>query len=1037
MKKLLALTLSILILAGIIPLSTMAIDVEQINHSSNAHDILKTAIGNGIEGLSETAWSVREGASVASLVNITPTKVSQFTVRKNTDVWNDVAIDGSPDAYLYLLEANNNNAQKAITAYEQSESFKLSDAYGGKIPNTGILIRQSWYTSKFLSLTYTAESAGRIRLYDPTGAEITALTAVNGVTVEGFDTGKDSNGEYPKRGKLAVYINNTPLWSKDLNVHSRHFAWPEELQNITVGAGDKISIVIEYISGTGTVLALNPQIDYIETVEKPDSAYNCISEALRKDRNNGGSGALAEESNWKITIGSGIELSAGKFTALNYIAAGGWKATNPYDHMYGYNDKYFYHGIMPYSIEKDNIELKNFAGQTITAGEGVLVNTRAKTVDFEYVVMQGGKLRLYDEAGGNISVVNYIGSFNTCTQSKAGAKIMLNDTVVWDNGNAEFSDIAFPDLTLDVSEGDIIKIALEINSGGNSTTCVALNPQISYKTRETGDANSDGYVDIRDLVCLKKNIVNNAEYDEYCDLNGDSQIDTNDLVLMRKYLLGAINEFPTGQTKKKITSLKTTDAKTYMVRGEEALPFYGVYIRADQIAAGSLEAYFAKAAELGFQTVIVPIKWWWIENEMDVFDFSRVDTIYSYLEKYDLDIQILWYGSNNCGFYYDNVPAYVRNNTADYKLITRNNVKVLDYSNDLLVAREVLAVTALMNHIADIDTNQHLVAIQIENEPNACAPGSGGNIGSATTASEAEAMHFVGGQKAAILNLINKIGLAIKSSRYPCVTRVGFVSYSCYNEGNAAYIDITSEVLALEGVDIVGTNCFEPNTYMDNFFLTKNVAKPGNLPHIAEGPAGYASIFNKLLNAFSLGGGMLVYQLSDTGINGGPKYDSQSIYKITGEFAERDGTESTTWHNDTYYYAATSDWKAFNAMIKAVGSRIADTAVKDNFKVIDAMSANKSEDLTVGGKNFSYSTIGKPDNSYGTVGFIMQNTDGSYLLYSLKGGTTFTLPEGACVSSGRYVGDEWKSDETISLANNEFTVTADAAVGGTVYRVTF
>lgn len=1045
MKKLLALTLSVLMLVSIIPFGASAIEVEQVTGSSNAHDVLKAAIEKGTDGLSGTAWSVEGGSSVSEMKSISAAAVGSFKVRKNTDVWHDFEPQSSPDAYAYSYDSNNKSYLLSIAAYEQSESFKLKDGYGGKIPQSGILIRHSdLWTNKYLALTYTAEKDGKIQIYDPTGAEITAVSAVNDISNTGvFDVGAGSDGVYSKRGTLTVYKNGTVLWTKKLNANSRHFAWPKELKNIQVNAGDKISIVTGDIVGMpGALLAMNPQIDYIETAEKPDSAYLCLSEALRLDKNAGSTEAI-ENSRWHVALGSGesellptaLGAPASPFRVLNY---GDWKTYTPYSSVYGYSNVNGAHGILPYSLEADGIELKDYTGAVTAPPKGVLINTGRASVRLTYVAVEDGKMHLYDADGGNISVVQHIGTANTCSVPTVKAKILLNDVSVWDNDGTVFTAAAFPDLKLDVRGGDKVEIIIE-KVGSGADMCVALNPTADYseKKREIGDITDDGNIDILDMIKLKK-LISDQKYDIYADLDGDSSLNTTDLAVMRKYLLGIIDEFPVNQVKKKITSLKTTTEKTYMVKGEEALPFYGVYIRADQIAADRLETYFEKAAELGFQTVIVPIKWWWIENEMDVFDFSKVDTVYSYLEKYGLDVQLLWYGSDNCGYYYDNVPAYVRNNTADYPLITRNGAKALNYSNPLLVAREARAVAALMNHIADIDTNRRLVSIQLENEANSCLPGSGDSITSTTAAAVAEAMHFVGGQKKAILNLVNQLGLAVKASRYPCVTRFGFASYSCYNKWSTAKLDTASEVLALDGIDAVGTNGFEPNTAMDTAFLENNVGQSENLPHIAEAPAGYASIFNKVLNAFSLGGGMLLYQLNETGINGGNKNKALSIYDTSADFTERNGTDSFVWNGDTYYYAATSDWKAFNGMIKAVGSRIADTAVKDNFKVIDAMSENKTENLTVGGKNFSYSTSGKPDNSYGTVGFIMQNTDGSYLLYSLKGGTTFTLPEGARVSSGRYVGDEWKSDNTISLANNnEFTVTSGAAVDGTVYRVTF
>lgn len=58
-----------------------------------------------------------------------------------------------------------------------------------------------------------------------------------------------------------------------------------------------------------------------------------------------------------------------------------------------------------------------------------------------------------------------------------------------------------------------------------------------FKTYKKGDINTDSNVDVRDLVALKKNIVNLNKKDYISDLGGDGEIKSDDIVILRKILL--------------------------------------------------------------------------------------------------------------------------------------------------------------------------------------------------------------------------------------------------------------------------------------------------------------------------------------------------------------------------------------------------------------------------------------------------------------------------------------------------------------------
>lgn len=59
---------------------------------------------------------------------------------------------------------------------------------------------------------------------------------------------------------------------------------------------------------------------------------------------------------------------------------------------------------------------------------------------------------------------------------------------------------------------------------------------------EIGDANCDGYVDIRDMVHIKK-ATSGLEYKESCDFNNDKLNNTLDITLLKKFILGLLKSF--------------------------------------------------------------------------------------------------------------------------------------------------------------------------------------------------------------------------------------------------------------------------------------------------------------------------------------------------------------------------------------------------------------------------------------------------------------------------------------------------------------
>lgn len=81
--------------------------------------------------------------------------------------------------------------------------------------------------------------------------------------------------------------------------------------------------------------------------------------------------------------------------------------------------------------------------------------------------------------------------------------------------------------------------------GVTSSHTVVVQPELSGDT--VGDLNSDGIIDIYDLILERKAVVNSftgSANNKSADIDGSGAINVNDLVLLSRFLLGEINKFP-------------------------------------------------------------------------------------------------------------------------------------------------------------------------------------------------------------------------------------------------------------------------------------------------------------------------------------------------------------------------------------------------------------------------------------------------------------------------------------------------------------
>ena len=425
---------------------------------------------------------------------------------------------------------------------------------------------------------------------------------------------------------------------------------------------------------------------------------------------------------------------------------------------------------------------------------------------------------------------------------------------------------------------------------------------------------------------------------------------------------------------------------------------YGVQIvpdRAPDITEEGKKMYYQKARELGFDKVAVAVTWCNIEPWENAYNLYSVEKIIEYADEYNLDLEILWFGSNVCGSTFSS-PNYVRSNPKRFPMINNN----LDFSNEELLEREVKAIKVLMDYIYDNDTERRVSMIQIENEPNF------------QNAQNEQRTHF--------LNYLNTLGLSVKNSPYKVLTRVNLVI-------NDSYLDfentLPEEILSLEGIDIVGPDVYTNSwTYYKKFIERFSAnSMSDNIMHFAEAPGQVNTYIKLVIKALANHSGYYTYELK-TSEN--TSFDLGIFRKDNDEWIKRDGTGTTAFEwvpNIQIPECVTDDIILLNNMISAISEQL--ILCGENISAID--NANGS---SICGYNFTFNTDVPQEQNH--ISMVLKHEDYFYLFTPASTGS-FTLElEALNASIGSFADGEWIESGTQKIENGVLNV-----IGGNVYRI--
>lgn len=448
---------------------------------------------------------------------------------------------------------------------------------------------------------------------------------------------------------------------------------------------------------------------------------------------------------------------------------------------------------------------------------------------------------------------------------------------------------------------------------------------------------------------------------------------------------------------------------------------------ADFMDSSEIEDYFAIAAATDMNTVDIVVMWSQVEPEKDSYVFTDVKNYLDFAKKYDLKVNIEWYGSLVDGESHSaNIPDYVYNDTATYPVLKDvldyayfGRLRFMDWSNKNLIERESKAIYELMNYVYDWNQENNkydpVITVQIGQGADRFqrwrteAYGVYKLNGESFTQDEAWDM---------VNTYLDGVAKGVKYSKYKALTRVEF----CEQNNVVNYV---SGVEALDNIDIVCP------TYLHEISNTKNGIRsfgqefPDSVVLNVENWASDIN-YRQILATFAMGGtGYVSYMLAN------PIYTPESPngalynrYNPDGATLAEKFTEKNTRATDTKKVVNALE-RMFVAVANAPRANI--TALGMNNLINSNTGAQRVQKIYLSnGLLLEYSN---PQDSLGLAVY-----DSNYLY--VWGTHAATLDITNCTitvgQKGVFAADgSWTNEGAVTLANNsKLTMEAD-----TIYRI--
>ena len=485
-----------------------------------------------------------------------------------------------------------------------------------------------------------------------------------------------------------------------------------------------------------------------------------------------------------------------------------------------------------------------------------------------------------------------------------------------------------------------------------------------------------------------------------------------------------------------VSKIVTENGKSYLKVGNIPFPLLGAQIRLDAFINGDkkeikdIEVYFQKAKELGVNCLQIPIYWNLIESQKDVFNFTELDTILKFANKYGLKIEMLWFSTNMIGDSFSFlVPDYVLS-VSDKRFSSKyeghysvyyGNSYTLIFNDEWILERETNAVKRLMNHISEWDKSnglQHpVISVQVHNEPDGLARWRYDQLeikykdGRPFTREDAWEI---------TLHALNTVGKAVKESNYKVVTRTNIITY----EGLTDFPQLTGanpkDVFDLDGIDFMSYDPYVSSIDMIKSNTLAFNSIPGNYSLIAENKGVYENTASLILTAVALGSGYNIYDLATSKFfidNASPAHKDEIDHGVY------------TWDLKDKSHTA-----AVRSVLKGLTAAFPEVALckAEDFAVfnVDSQFPRKNYTQTINSTRVTYSF----STSKAALGFALTRSD--YLLVYTTEDAEIQLSNGTFSKSvSGYYGTKGKfvADEKVPLINGCLLKTKK----GVLYRIKY
>ena len=498
-----------------------------------------------------------------------------------------------------------------------------------------------------------------------------------------------------------------------------------------------------------------------------------------------------------------------------------------------------------------------------------------------------------------------------------------------------------------------------------------------------------------------------------------------------------------------VSRIETTSAGTHILVDNKPFLFIGTSIRVDafmncdKFNYQEVEALFNEASKLGVTCVQVPVEWAKMEVEKDVFDYTYIFTMLYYANKYNLKIELLWYGTNMCGDTHSyTVPDYILSDGRTYPKLDALRTGefwnyygimwFLDFDNPNLIAREVNAINKMMEYIYEFDSThggkKPVIGIQVLNEPDIFARWRvneknvlSNETGQVFTADEAFNK---------IANSLDALGKAVKANKYKVYTRVNLATATkadTLSSGSGTFTgnnlnnppEFALKFQALEGIDIIGDDAYT-SSVREIKGITTIFGKliPNNFGHIAENDGNYSNTASLILTSVALHGGYSIYDLITS-----PFFAENNSANIDqGIILFKNGTKNQFEYKS--HYAQTQ------SIIK--GLKLASNVYgvsNDDFIAFNINSDNPAGSIsqTISSTNITVAF----QTSNGAIGFAIDH--GNYIDVYVTANSSINISN--CnvtkVQTGSYVNGAFSATNTLATSK-QISLT-----GGTLYRIEY